>query len=84
MISLISVAFSLASPSSMLKLAIEEEAMYLSVFYSCICSCLCRGVNEFGLGFGFVWPEAKESHFFSALLVNKGMFYSQLILSEWL
>ena len=71
MISLISVAFSLALPSSMLKLPIKEEAMYVSVFYYCICSCLCRGVNEFGLGFGFVWPEAKESYFLSALLDNK-------------
>ena len=61
------MAFSLASPSSMLKLPIEEEAMYLSVFYFCICSCLCRGVNEFELGLGFVWPEAKESHFFFLL-----------------
>ena len=29
---------------------IEEEAMSLTVFYSCICTCLCRGfhtrVNE--------------------------------------
>ena len=71
---------------------IEKEAMYVSLFYSSI----CRGVNEFGLGFGFVWPEAKESHFFllywltkerstdNATEIEKPMFYSQLILSEWL
>ena len=80
----------------MLKLSIQEEAMYLSVFYYCICSCLCRGVNEFPLGFSFVWPESKESHFFllywltkerstdNATEIEKPMFYSQLILSEWL
>ena len=51
----------------MLKLSIKEEAMYLSVFYSSICSCLCREfhtrVNEFKQKV-FYLTEAKESHFF--------------------